>query len=82
MVILKWFWRQNTPGIMLFCLVIPFIEIHTTLLEANQADLTLDDLFFGTGGKTFWMSSLALLAVAFGSTCDLGICNPSSPISV
>lgn len=66
MVILKWFWRQNTPGIMLFCLVIPFIEIHTTLLEANQNDLTLDDLFFGTGGKTFWMSSLALLAVACG----------------
>ena len=66
MVILKWFWRQNTPGIMLFCLVIPFLEIHTTLLEANQANLTLDELFFGTGGKTFWMSSLALLAVALG----------------
>ncbi|MDA9863775.1 hypothetical protein N9C70_01765 [Flavobacteriales bacterium] len=66
MVILKWFWWQNTPGILLFCIAIPFIEIHTTLLEANQADLTLDDLFFGTGGKTFWMSSLALLAVALG----------------
>jgi len=66
LVILKWFWSQNTPGIMLFCMAIPFLEIHTTLLEANQADLTLDELFFGTGGKTFWMSSLALLAVALG----------------
>ena len=66
LVILKWFWQQNTPGIMLFCLVIPFLEIHTTLLEANQADLTLDELFFGSGGKTFWMSSLSLLAVTLG----------------
>ena len=66
LVILRWFWSQNTPGIMLFCMAIPFLEIHTTLLEANQADLTLDELFFGTGGKTFWMSSLALLAVALG----------------
>lgn len=63
---LKWFWRQYNPGIMLFCLAIPFIEIHTTLLEANQAKLTLDELFFGTGSKTFWMSSIGLLAVAFG----------------
>ena len=66
LIILKWFWFQNTPGIMLFCLIVPFIEIHTTLIEANQADLTLNDLFFGTGRKTFWMSSLALLAVALG----------------
>ena len=66
MVILKWFWWQHTPGIMLFCLLIPFIEIHTTLLEANQAELTLDNLFFGTGGRTFWKSSLALLGVALG----------------
>ena len=66
LVILRWFWYQNTPGIMLFCMAIPFLEIHTTLLEANKADLTLDKLFFGTGGKTFWMSSLALLAVALG----------------
>ena len=51
---------------MLFCLCIPYIEIHTALIEANQASLTLDDLFFGTGRKTFWMSSLSLLTVAFG----------------
>ena len=66
LIILKWFWSQNTPGIMLYCMAIPFIEIHTTLLEANQANITLDELFFGTGRKTFWMSSLALLAVALG----------------
>ena len=38
----------------------------TTLLEANQNGYTLNDLFFGTGQATLWMSSLSLLAVAMG----------------
>ena len=66
LILLKWFWWREQPGILLFCLIIPFLEIHTTLLEANQNSLTLDQLFFGTGGKTFWMSSFSLLAVAMG----------------
>ena len=66
MVLLRWFWWSTQPGILLFCLLIPFIEIHTSLLEANQSGVTLNELFFGTGGQTFWMSSMALLAVAFG----------------
>ena len=66
LILLRWFWWQNSPGIMLFCLLMPFLEIHTTLLEANQSEMTLDQLFFGTGRKTFWMSSLALFTVALG----------------
>lgn len=69
-VLLLWllrnFWWRRQPGILLFCLLIPFLEIHTTLLEANQNGLTLNDLFFGTGQVTFWMSSLSLLAVTLG----------------
>ena len=66
LLLLRWFWWQTSPGIMLFCLITPFLEIHTTLIEANQAGLTLDELFFGTGGKTFWMSTVSLLSVAVG----------------
>jgi hypothetical protein len=66
LLLLRWFWWQTNPGIMLFCLIVPFIEIHATLIEANQAGLNLDDLFFGTGGKTFWMSTISLLSVAVG----------------
>lgn len=66
LILFKWFWWREQPGILLFCFIIPFLEIHTTLLEANQNGLTLDQLFFGTGGKTFWMSSFSLFAVATG----------------
>ena len=64
--LLRNFWWRRRPGILLFCLLIPFVEIHTTLLEANQNGLTLNELFFGTGRATLWMSSLSLLAVALG----------------
>ena len=66
LLLLRWFWWQYHPGIMLYCILIPFVEIHTTLIEANQNDLTLNGLFFGTGRSTFWMSSVSLLAVAIG----------------
>lgn len=51
---------------MLYLMLIPFLEIHTALFEAVQNSVTLDELFFGTGTTTFWMSSLSLLCVALG----------------
>lgn len=66
LVLLRWFWWSRQPGILLFCLLMPFLEIHTSLLEANQSGVTMDELFYGTGGKTLWMSSMGLFAVAIG----------------
>ena len=71
-LILRWFWWKEYPGILLFCLLTPFIEIHTTLLEANNAGLTLDELYPGTGRRTFWMASIGLLAVLLGFRAALG----------
>ncbi len=51
---------------MLYFMLIPFLEIHTSLFEAVQNSVTLDALFFETGNTTFWMSSLSLLCVALG----------------
>ena len=65
-LILRWFWWKEYPGILLFCLLTPFIEIHTTVLEANTAGLTLNELYPGTGQSTFWMASFGLLAVLLG----------------
>jgi len=78
LMLLRWFWWREQPGILLFCLLIPFLEIHTTLLEANQKNLTLNQLFFGTGQKTFWMSSLSLLAVAIGIKTTWSLTNRRS----
>ena len=64
--ILRSFWWVHFPGILLFCLLTPYIEIHTTVLEANNSGLTLDELYPGTGSPTFWMASIGLLIVTLG----------------
>lgn len=71
-LILRSFWWKEYPGILLFCLLTPFIEIHTTLLQANNSGLTLDVLYPGTGRRTFWVASLGLFAVLFGIRAALG----------
>ena len=50
----------------MFCLLVPYMEIHTTVYEANSLGLPLDELYPGTGKKTFWLSSIGLLAVSLG----------------
>ena len=60
------FWWQETPAILLFVLIVPFIEIHTGVLNANSSGITLNDAFNGTGRMTFWLSSLGLLMVSLG----------------
>ena len=64
--ICRMFWWQQVPGIILFTLIIPFIEIHTGVLNANSSDISLDDAFNGAGQRTFWLSSIGLLFVALG----------------
>lgn len=66
-LLLRWFWWSEQPGIILICLLTPFIEIHTTVIEANNYNLTLNELFELTGRKTFWLSSLGFTSVALTS---------------
>lgn len=65
-LILKWFWWRNHPPLLVYAAVIPWLEIHTTVLEANIYGLTLDGLFLDTGRQTFWMASAGLLMVMTG----------------
>ena len=60
----RWFWWKNQPGIVLYMLAFPFVEIHTTVFEANQYGLSLNALFEETGKATFWYSSIGLLFVS------------------
>lgn len=63
---LRWFWWERYPGILLVCLLTPFVEVHTTVLESNNSGLTLNELYPGTGQGTFWMASIGFLAVLLG----------------
>lgn len=65
-LILKWFWWQNHPPLLVYAAVIPWLEVHTTVLEANIYGLTLNELFLDTGRQTFWMASAGLLMVMIG----------------
>jgi len=69
--ICRLFWWQHVPGIILLTLIIPFIEIHTGVLNANSANISLDAAFNGTGRRTFWLSSLGLLFVCLGLNMSL-----------
>ena len=60
----RWFWWKNQPGIVLYMLAFPFVEIHTTVFEANKYGLSLNALFEETGKATFWYSSIGLLFVS------------------
>jgi len=69
--ILRKFWWANYPGIILFCLLTPFLEIHTVLIEAANYGLTLDQLYPETGQLTFWLASFGLFSLLLGFTAGL-----------
>ena len=75
----RWFWWKNQPGIILYMLAFPFVEIHTTVFEANNYGLSLNELFEDTGKPTFWYSSLGLLFVSLAF--KLGIQRAQLPTS-
>ena len=63
---LHWFLWKQQPAILLYFLILPFIEGHTSVLQANQEGLLLNELFPETGRKTFWLASMGFLSVMLG----------------
>ena len=61
-----WMWKQY-PAILLYLFAIQLIESHASLLEANSFDVTLNELFPGSGKKTWWMASFGLLSMMMGT---------------
>ena len=61
-----WMWKQH-PAILLYLFTIQFIESHTSLLEANNYGITLNELFPGSGKQTWWMASFGLLSMMVGT---------------
>ena len=70
-LILKLFWWQQFPPILVYGTLIPWIEVHFSLLEANYYGETLNELFLDTGRQTFWMASIGLLAIMLGISFGL-----------
>ncbi len=63
----KMFWWQGYPPILVYALLMPWLEVHFNAFEANFYRVSLDDLFpSGTGRKTFWIASTGYLAILVG----------------
>ena len=65
-VLVRAYWRQNTPPVVLLLFLIPWLEISTGILEANLRGQTLDDILHGSGSTAYWLSALGLFAVHLG----------------
>ena len=65
-LLLRLFWWQNFPPILVYGAIMPWIEVHFSLYEANFYGQTLDDLFLDTGRQTYWMASVGLLFIMLG----------------
>lgn len=66
-VSLKMFWWQGYPPILVYALMMPYIEVHFNAFEANFYRVSLQDLFpSGAGQQTFWIASTGYLAVLLG----------------
>lgn len=65
-VLVRAYWRQNTPPVLLLLFLIPWLEISTGILEANLQGQSLDDILHGSGSTAYWMSALGLFAVHIG----------------
>ena len=64
--LLRAYWRQNTPPVVLLLFLIPWLEISTGILEANLRGQSLDDILHGSGSTAYWLSALGLFAVHIG----------------
>jgi hypothetical protein len=60
-----WIWVQY-PAILLYLFAIQFIESHTSLFEANNCSVTLNELFSACK-QTWWMVSFGLLSTMIGT---------------
>ena len=65
-VLVRAYWRQNTPPVVLLLFLIPWLEISTGILEANLQTQTLNEILHGTGSTAYWLSALGLFAVHIG----------------
>lgn len=65
-----WLWKSH-PGVFLYLFLIQLIESHVSVFEANSFEIPLNELFPGTGQKTFWLASTGLIAAMLGCKAAL-----------
>lgn len=78
LLILTAFWKRNFVFIIPYCLIWHWLEIFTSVWEANYFGLTLNENFHHTGQQTLWLAGFGLLSIILG--LKLALLNYSPPI--
>lgn len=66
-ITIRLFWWQGFPPIMAYTMIMPWLEVHFNVFEANFYGIDFNNLFpSGTGKQTFWIASTGYLAVLAG----------------
>ena len=65
-VLLRSYWRKNSPPVILLLFLIPWLEISTGVLEANLRGESLDSMLNGSGESAYWIGAIGLFAVHLG----------------
>lgn len=65
-IIVRLFWRNNTPFAIVYCLIWQWLEISTSLWESNYYGETLNQTFNKTGLQTYWLAFFGLVSITLG----------------
>ena len=65
-ILLRTLWKKNTLPVALLLFLFPWIEISTSVLEANLSGISLNEMLHGTGRMSYWLSAIGLYFVLFG----------------
>ena len=65
-ILLRVLWKKNTLPVALLLFLFPWIEISTSVLEANLSGISLNEMLHGTGRLSYWLSAIGLYFVLIG----------------
>ena len=63
-------WKEYPP-IALLAMGLTWVEVHFNVFEANSYSISMDELFFGTGKRTFWIASTGFWCMMLGLSWGL-----------
>jgi len=59
-------WKQNIPPVTVLLFLFPWLEISTSILEANLLGISLNEMLHDSGRTAYWLSALGLYCVQLG----------------
>jgi len=69
-------WKQNIPPVSVLLFLFPWLEISTSVFEADIRGISLNEMLHGTGRAAYWLSAFGLLCAQVGFQFVVRHANP------